>query len=160
MTNPGVEPWHPGRAAEIIAEGADRQGATLPILQALQAAFGHIPKAAIPMVADALNLSRAEVYGIFSFYHDFRREPPGRHVLKLCRSEACQSMGSEMVAARAQAALGIGWGNTTADRAVTLEPVYCLGLCATAPAGLFDGRPVGRLDGARLAALLDEAQAS
>ena len=154
-----TQPWGPQRAAEIIAAGAREKGAMLPILHALQQAFGHIPEAAIPMVAEALNLTRAEVHGVVSFYHDFRREPAGRHVLKLCRAEACQSMGGEALAAQAQAALHIGWGGTTADHAVTLEPVYCLGLCATAPAALLDGRPVGRLDSGRLTALLDEAQA-
>lgn len=152
------EPWQAERAADIIASRAHGQGAMLPILHALQAAFGHIPDAALPMVADALNVTRAEVYGVVSFYHDFRREPAGRHVLKLCRAEACQSMGGDAIAAQAQSALAIGWGGTTTDRAVTLEPVYCLGLCATAPAALLDGRPVGRLDGKRLTALLEEAR--
>jgi formate dehydrogenase subunit gamma len=153
------EPWSPERAAAIIAARTGDAGATLPILQALQETFGYIPDAAIPMVAEALNLTRAEVYGVVSFYHDFRRQPAGRHVLKLCRAEACQSMGAEALAAQVQAALQIGWGDTSADRAVTLEPVYCLGLCATAPALLLDDEPVGRLDGGRLAALLDELRA-
>jgi formate dehydrogenase subunit gamma len=157
-TMPQHEPWRPERAAEIIASGARQPGATLPILQALQDTFGHIPDAAIPMVAEALNLTRAEVHGVASFYHDFRQAPAGRHVLKLCRAEACQSMGGESLAAQAQAVLQVGWGGTSADDAVTLEPVYCLGLCATAPAALLDDRPVGRLDPARLAALLDEAR--
>ncbi len=154
----GTETWRPERAAEIIAQGAQAQGAALPILHALQEAFGHVPEAAIPMLADALNLTRAEVHGVVSFYHDFRRTPPGRHVLRLCRAEACQSMGAEALAAQAQAALQVGWGQTSADHAVTLEPVYCLGLCAVAPAGLVDGTPVGRLDGARLQALIDGAR--
>jgi formate dehydrogenase subunit gamma len=153
------EPWRPERAAEIIAAGAQAEGATLPILLALLEAFGHVPEAAIPMVADALNLTRAEVHGVVSFYHDFRRAPPGRHVLKLCRAEACQSMGADALAAQAQAALQTGWGGTSPDHAVTLEPVYCLGLCAVAPSALIDGRPVGRLDRERLMALLDDAQA-
>jgi formate dehydrogenase subunit gamma len=151
-------PWDPERAAGIITAGAAQPGATLPILHALQAAFGHIPEAAVPMVAEALNLTRAEVHGVVSFYHDFRRGPPGRHVLKLCRAEACQSMGGEALAAQAQAALAVGWGGTSGDGAVTLEAVYCLGLCATAPAAMLDAQPVGRLDGARLAALLDGAR--
>ncbi|HJQ58293.1 MAG TPA: formate dehydrogenase subunit gamma [Vineibacter sp.] len=150
--------WHAGKAAEIITAGAKQPGAMLPILHALHQAFGHIPEAAIPMVAEALNVTRAEVHGVVSFYHDFRRQPAGRHVLKLCRAEACQSMGGDALAAAAQAALGVGWSATSADGAVTLEPVYCLGLCATAPAALLDGQPVGRLDRARLAALLDAAR--
>jgi len=152
------EPWDEARGAEIIAEHGAHEGATIVILHALQEAFGYVPEPAIPMVAAALNLSRAEVYGVFTFYHDFRKEPAGKHVLKLCRAEACQAAGGEALAARAEARLGVGCGNTTADRRVTLEPVYCLGLCATAPSAMLDGRLVGRLDQARLDALLTEAQ--
>lgn len=151
-----TEPWRAERAAEIIAAGAREKGATLPILHALQATFGHVPQEAVPMVADALNLTRAEVHGVVSFYHDFREAAAGRHVLKLCRAEACQSMGGDALAAQAQAALAVGWGETSADHAVTLEPVFCLGLCATAPTALVDGQPIGRLTSARLLALLDE----
>ncbi|MCW5746080.1 MAG: formate dehydrogenase subunit gamma [Alphaproteobacteria bacterium] len=154
----GREAFQPQRAAEIIAAGAHREGPLLPILHALQEAFGRVPEAAIPMVAEALNLSRAEVHGVVSFYHDFRREPAGRHVLKLCRAEACQSRGGEARAAEAQIALGVGWGATSADGAVTLQPVYCLGLCAVAPAAMIDDQPVGRLDRSRLASLLDAAR--
>jgi formate dehydrogenase subunit gamma len=149
----------PERAAALIATLARDAGATLPILQSLQETFGYIPDAAIPMVADALNLTRAEVYGVVSFYHDFRREPAGHHVLKLCRAEACQSMGGEALAAEVQAALQVGWGETSADHAITLEPVYCLGLCAIAPTLLLDDEPVGRLDRGRLTALLEELRA-
>jgi formate dehydrogenase subunit gamma len=127
------EPWNPERGAEIIAEHAHVEGGTLVILRALQAAFGYVPEPAIPMIASALNLSRAEVHGVFTFYHDFRHEPAGRHILKLCRAEACQAVGGDALAARAEAKLGIALGNTTADMRVTLEPIYCLGLCATAP---------------------------
>lgn len=153
------EPWDEARGAEIIAERAKVEGATLVILHALQEAFGYVPEPAIPMVAAALNLSRAEVYGVFTFYHDFRKEPAGRHVLKLCRAEACQAAGGEALAVRAEKRLGIACGSTTADQRVTLEPVYCLGLCATAPSAVLDGRLVGRLDHARLDALIAEAQA-
>src|SRR5947209_17499617 len=132
MTAP-YEPWDETRGAEIIAEHAGLEGATLVILHALQEAFGYVPEPAIPMVASALNLSRAEGPGVFTFYHDFRREPAGRHLLKLCRAEACQAAGGDALAARAEAKLGITIGNTTADRLTTLEPIYCLGLCATAP---------------------------
>jgi formate dehydrogenase subunit gamma len=152
------EHWDEARGAEIIAEHANREGATMVILHALQEAFGYVPEAAIPMVAARLNLSRAEVYGVFTFYHDFRKEPAGAHVLKLCRAEACQAAGGDALAARAEARLGIACGNTTADRRVTLEPIYCLGLCATAPSAMLDGRRVGRLDEARLDALIVEAQ--
>lgn len=130
----------------------------MPILHAMQAAFGYIPEAAIPMIATALNLSRAEVYGTFSFYHDFRHEPAGKRVLKLCRAEACQSMGGDALAARAEKRLGAKMGDTTADRKVTLEPVYCLGLCSVAPSAMLDGKIVARLDEKRLDALIQEAQ--
>jgi formate dehydrogenase subunit gamma len=152
------EPWNATRAASIIAEHAPLEGATLVILHALQEAFGYVPEQAIPMVASALNLSRAEVHGVFTFYHDFRSEPAGRHVLKLCRAEACQAAGGEALAQRAEAKLGVTIGNTTADHRVTLEPIYCLGLCATAPAAMLDGRVVGRLDAAGIDALMAEAQ--
>ncbi len=152
------EPWDETRGAEIIAQHNHLEGATLPILRALQEAFGYVPERAIPMVASALNLSRAEVYGVFTFYHDFRKEPAGHHVLKLCRAEACQAAGGDALAACAQARLGIAIGHTTADERVTLEPVYCLGLCATAPSAMLDGRLVGRLDETRLDALVAEAQ--
>lgn len=152
------EPWDVARGAEIIAEHAGREGATLVILHALQEAFGYVPEPAIPLVAQALSLSRAEVHGVFTFYHDFRHKPAGRHVLKLCRAEACQAAGGEALAARAEAKLGVPLGSTTADERVTLEPIYCLGLCATAPSAMLDGRVVGRLDEARLDALVAEAQ--
>jgi formate dehydrogenase subunit gamma len=152
------EPWDAKRGTEIIAEHSHLEGATLVILHALQEAFGYVPEAAIPMVAEALNLTRAEVHGVFTFYHDFRHEPAGKHVLKLCRAEACQAAGGDALAARAEARLGITIGNTTPDERVTLEPIYCLGLCATAPSAMLDGRLFGRLDEARIDALVAEAQ--
>jgi formate dehydrogenase subunit gamma len=152
------EPWNEARGAEIIAEHDKAEGPTLVILHALQEAFGYVPEPAIPMIAQALNLSRAEIHGVFTFYHDFRHQPAGRHVLKLCRAEACQAAGGDALAARAEAKLGISLGNTTADDRVTLEPIYCLGLCATAPSAMLDGRIVGRLDEKRLDALVAEAQ--
>jgi formate dehydrogenase subunit gamma len=155
---PAYEPWNEARAAEIIARHSSLEGATLVILHALQDAFGFVPEPAIPMIASALNLSRAEGHGVFTFYHDFRRAPAGRHVLKLCRAEACQAAGGDALAARAEAKLGIALGNTTADARVTLEPIYCLGLCATAPSAMLDGRLIGRLDSPRLDALIAEAQ--
>jgi formate dehydrogenase subunit gamma len=155
---PVYEPWDATRGGEIIAEHTHLEGATLVILHALQEAFGYVPEPAIPMIAEALSLSRAEVHGVFTFYHDFRHEPAGRHVLKLCRAEACQAAGGDALAARAEAKLGITLGNTTADERVTLEPIYCLGLCATAPSAMLDGRVVGRLDEARIDALVAEAQ--
>ena len=155
---PRYEPWDAEQAARIISDNLQHEGPTLPILHALQETFGHVPEAAVRMVADALNLSRAEVHGVVTFYHDFRHEPPGRRVLKLCRAEACQAAGGDAIAAAAQSRLGIEFGQTTPDGRVTLEAVYCLGLCATAPSAMLDDRVVGRLDEPRLTALLTEAQ--
>jgi len=142
--------------AEILADHRGLEGALLPILHAVQAAWGHIPQAVLPLIAHDLNISRAEVHGVVSFYHDFREHPAGRHVIKLCRAEACQAMGSDRVASHAKQVLGIDWHGTTPDGRVTLEPVFCLGLCACAPAALVDGRVVGRVDEARFDALLAE----
>jgi formate dehydrogenase subunit gamma len=155
---PVHEPWNAESAAELIALHAGEQGPLLPILHAIQENFGHVPAAAVPLIAAALNLSRAEVHGVVTFYHDFRNEPPGQRVLKLCRSEACQSMGGDALAARAEGRLATRLGETTPDGRITFESVYCLGLCACAPAAMLDGEPVGRLDAARLDALLAEAQ--
>jgi formate dehydrogenase subunit gamma len=146
------------RVGEILSAHDGMEGPLLPILHAVQAAFGYIPKDALPIMAQHLNLTRAEVHGVMSFYHDFREEPAGRHVLKLCRAEACQAMGADRVAAHARGALGIEWHETTSDGAVTLEPVFCLGLCACAPAALVDGRVVGRVDELRLDALIAEVR--
>ena len=149
-------PWDRETARAIIVGERWRPGALLPILHALQEEFGYIDRAAIPLIAEILNLSRAEVYGVVTFYHDFRSAPPGRHVLKLCRAEACQSTGGDALAARAEARIGVALGNTMPDGEITLEPVYCLGLCATAPSAMLDGRVVGRLDEQKLDALLAE----
>src|SRR6185295_8470975 len=132
-----------------IAARQSMPGPLLPILHALQQEFGYIHREAVPLIAEILNLSRAEVHGVATFYHDFRHVPPGRHVLKLCRAEACQSTGSDGLAARAEAKVGVALGNTTADGQISLEPVYCLGLCAIAPSAMLDGRVVGRLDEAK-----------
>ena len=148
--------WSKDRADAIIAAHRETERATLPILHALQEEFGCVPEEAVPLVAVALNLSRAEVHGVITFYHDFRRTPPGRHVLKLCRAEACQSMGGDALAAKVRDRLRIEWGETSADGRVTLEPVFCLGLCACAPAAMLDDKVVGGLDYARLGALLDQ----
>jgi formate dehydrogenase subunit gamma len=151
-------PWNEEQAEQIVTSLAGQEGATLVILHALQNVFGFIPDAAIPMVARALNLTRAEIFGVVTFYHDFRRAPAGRHVLKLCRAEACQSMGADALAEQAKARLKIDWHQTTGDESVTLEPVFCLGFCATAPSALADGKPVSRLDSARLDKILDAMQ--
>ncbi len=155
---PTFEPWSAERTAQIITAHRGIEGPLLPILHAVAHAFGCVPGQAVPLIAQALNLSRAEVHGVVTFYHDFKPEPCGRHVLRLCRAEACQAAGGDALAARAEMALGVSMGDTTADRRVTLEPVYCLGLCATAPSAMLDGRVVGRLDATRLDALVAEAQ--
>lgn len=139
------------RIAEILEAHQGLEGPLLPILHAVQAAFGFIPEAAVPQIAKALMLSKAEVHGVVSFYHDFRSAPAGRHVLKLCRAEACQAVGADAVAGRIKAALGIDWHETTPDGRVTLEPVFCLGLCACGPAAMIDGRLVGRCNESVLA---------
>ena len=151
-----LETWSAERTAQIIAEHRDLEGPLLPILHAVQQAFGCVPELAVPVIAEALNLSRAEVHGVVTFYHDFRQQPAGRHVLKLCRAEACQAAGSEALAARAEARLGVRFGNTTQDGRVTLEPVYCLGLCSVSPTAMIDGRVVARMDDKKLDALLAE----
>jgi formate dehydrogenase subunit gamma len=156
--NRGHAPWDKDIALARIRECLDREGPLLPILHALQDEFGCIEEAAEPLIAEALNITRAEVHGVVTFYHDFRRHPAGRHVLKLCRAEACQAAGGDPLAAHAETRLGMSMGSTAADGSVTLEPVYCLGLCAIAPSAMLDGRVVGRLDEGRLDALLAEAQ--
>ena len=147
--------WNEARARDIISGLAGLEGACLLILHALQAVFGCVPLEVEPLIAAALNISRAEVHGIVTFYHDFRREVPGRHMLHVCRAEACQAVGAENLAAHMRAALAVDWHGTTADGAVTLEPVFCLGLCATGPAALLDGHPVGRLNAARFDRMLE-----
>jgi formate dehydrogenase subunit gamma len=140
---------------EAIAQKRALPGALLPVLHAIQDALGFIPPDSVPRIARALNLSQAEVYGVITFYHDFRSSPPGRHVLKLCRAEACQSMGSEALAARLTKRLGVAWKETTPDGALTIEPVYCLGNCALSPALMIDGKLRGRITAAALDALVD-----
>jgi formate dehydrogenase subunit gamma len=134
------------------------EGAALPILHAVQEALGFVPEAAVPIIADALNVSRAEMHGVVTFYHDFRHEPAGRHVLKICRAEACQAMGGRKLAEHVSERLGIGFGETTADGRVTLDATYCLGLCSVAPAAMIDGRVVGRVQPNTADALIAEAQ--
>lgn len=147
-------PWSEEEAAAIIA--AHQARGLLPVLSALNETFGYLHKNAIGLCAHALNLSRAEVHGVASFYHDFREQPPGRHVLKLCGAEACQSMGADALAQHVARELGIRFGETTSDESVTLERVYCLGLCACAPAALLDETPYARLDAKNVSALLAE----
>ncbi len=142
--------------ADLIEAQRHLEGPLLPILHAIHEAYGHIPDTAPALIADRLNIGRAEVHGVISFYHDFRRLPAGRHVVKICRSEACQSVGGAALSEAVLAKLGIGWGETTANGAVTVEPVYCLGLCASGPAAMVDGKVIGMLDADRFDRVLAE----
>ena len=141
------------QVGDILTRHQGREGALLPILHDVQAAFGMVPQEILPQIAKALNISKAEVHGVVTFYHDFREHRAGAHVVKLCRAEACQAVGGDRVAAHAKAALGVDWHGTSAD-GVTLEPVFCLGLCACGPAAMVDGKLVGRVDEARFDAVL------
>ena len=145
-------------AKKRIEELQDIPGALLPMLHALQEEFGYVDEAAVPLLADALNLSRAEVHGVISFYHDFRHSAPGRHVLKICRAEACQSMGCNQLIEHVEKKLEAKMGATTVDGSFTLEPVYCLGNCALSPSLMLDGQPYGRVTTAIADALIDNAQ--
>lgn len=144
---------------DILEAHRNLQGAMLPILHAVQAAFGYVPPDALPIIAKDQRLSRAEAYGVMSFYHDFRDQPAGRTVLKICRAEACQAMGADALGDHAREVLGIDWHGTTPDGAVTLEPVFCLGLCACGPSMIADGKLVGRVDAAKLDAIIAGAKA-
>lgn len=146
------------RAVSVIDEHKDLEGPLLPILHALQDEFGYVPQETLPLIAEALNLTRAEVYGVVSFYHDFRQKPAGKHVLKVCRAESCQSMGGEALAERLEQLLGVRFHETSEDGSVSLEPVYCLGLCACSPAAMLDGEVIGRLDNAKLEAIAREVR--
>ncbi|GAA3091663.1 formate dehydrogenase subunit gamma [Rhizobium viscosum] len=147
-----------GRIRSIVADLRSLEGPLLPILHEVQDQFGYVPQEALPVIADELNLSRAEVHGVVTFYHDYRDHPAGRHVLKLCRAEACQSMGGDALAERIKTLLGIDFHQTTLDGSVTLEPVYCLGLCACAPAAMLDGEVHGRVDDELATELVEEAR--
>ncbi|MDB5523321.1 MAG: NAD-dependent formate dehydrogenase gamma subunit [Rhizobium sp.] len=138
----------------IVANLKALEGPLLPILHALQEEYGYVPEASLPLIARELNLSRAEVHGVVTFYHEFRNHPAGQHVVRICRAEACQSMGGREIADHACKVLDLDWHGTTPDGRVTLEPVYCLGLCSIAPAAQIDGELHGRLDREELSALL------
>jgi formate dehydrogenase subunit gamma len=147
------------KAASIIDDHRGLEGPLLPILHGLQAEFGYVPAETLPLIAESLNISNAEVHGVVTFYHDYRSHPAGRHVLKVCRAEACQSMGGEKLAQRIQQLLGIGFHETAKDGSVTLESVYCLGLCACAPAAMLDGDVIGRLDEDKLGEIVEAVRA-
>ncbi len=144
------------RVSDVVDAHKDQAGALLPILHGLQEELGYVPDDAVPVIAEALNLSRADVHGVITFYHDYRKRPAGRHVLKICRAEACQAMGGEAMVERAMGLLGLNFHETSSDNAVTLEPVFCLGLCACAPAAMLDGQLIGRLDDDKLREIVTE----
>ncbi|MFD0979001.1 formate dehydrogenase subunit gamma [Tropicimonas aquimaris] len=136
------------RAREIATRLKPLEGPLLPILHEVQETFGHVPASALPAIADVLNLTAAEVHGTMSFYPDFRTAPAGRMVVKICRAEACKAMGGDALAAEVQERMGLGWHETSADERATLEPVYCLGLCACAPTAMVGDTLIGRADAA------------
>jgi formate dehydrogenase subunit gamma len=141
-------------ATEIINGFGARPELLVQILHAFVDRYSYISDAAVRQIADELNLSRADVHGVVSFYHDFRTTPAGKHVVKICQAEACQSMGSQALTEHAEKKVGVGLGNTTPDGQVTLEPVYCLGNCACSPAVMFDSRVYGRVDSERFDKLM------
>jgi formate dehydrogenase subunit gamma len=146
----------PAIATEIINRFDARPEMLVQILHEFVARYSYISEAAIRQIADELNLSRADVHGVVSFYHDFRTTPPGRHILKICQAEACQAMGSRALTAHAEKQLGVRLNDTTEDGAVTVEAVYCLGNCACSPAVLMDDKVYGRVDAAKLDGLLEQ----
>lgn len=143
-------------AREIIARHEHQPERLVQILVEFVRRFGHVPRPAVGLLADELNLSRAEVHGVVSYYHDFRTSPPGRHVLKICQAEACRATGAERLAADAERLAGIALGDSS--DALSLEAVYCLGNCALGPAVMFDGKTLGRVDTDRLRTLIDSIE--
>ncbi len=149
----------PAEAEKLYADLIDKPGALLPILHRIQDRLGYVPEEYVPVVARSLNLSRAEVHGVISFYHEFRTTSPGKHVVKICQAEACQAMGVEALTEHAERRLGTRMHGTSPDRKYTLEPVYCLGNCACTPAMMVDGRLVGRVTPERFDQIIEELQA-
>ena len=151
--------WDAETGREIIQAHRHLDGALLPILRAMLDEFGYVDQKAVPLIADELNLTRAEVHGVVSFYHDFRKHRPGRHIVKICRAEACQSMGGREGEAHARKRLNTEFHGTSADGRYTLEPVYCLGNCACAPSAMIDGKLHGRVTPRRFDQLIDALEA-
>jgi len=143
----------------VLARHVDEPGALLPILHEVQDALGHVPREVVPQIAEGLNLSRAEVHGVVTYYHHFRSEAPGKHVVQVCRAEACQSMGADALMAHAELRLGCathgGHGSTSADGRYTLNPVYCLGLCASSPAVIVNDKLRARMTPAGFDKIID-----
>ena len=145
---------------EVLARRASEAGALLPILHEVQDALGHVPASAVPDIAQALNLSRAEVHGVVTYYHHFRDQPAARHVVQICRAEACQAMGADALVAHAQQQLGCAMHGRSKDGEFTLEPVFCLGLCASSPAMMLDEAPHARMTPQAFDALLAEVRSA
>ena len=158
MANPPenlLAPFDRAAVDAVVAKLKTLPGALLPILHGVQDAVGHIPPQAVPLIADALNLSRAEVHGVVTYYHHFRQTPPGQHVVQVCRAEACQAVGGEALAAHAKAALACDFQETTTDGMFSLESVYCLGQCACGPAVMIGDKLHARMSPGKFDRLLD-----
>ena len=146
--------------SHLVTQSQAVPGGLLPLLHAIQGELGYVPESTVPAIATGLNLSRAEVHGVISFYHDFKTHSVGRNTVQICRAEACQSMGSRQLEAHAKQALGIDYHETTADGSITLEPVYCLGNCACSPSVRINDGIVARVDAARFDELVAKLGAS
>jgi formate dehydrogenase subunit gamma len=155
-----LSPAESALVRRIVADHQGRPGPLLEVLHAIQAALGFVPPAAVPVVAEALNLSRAEVHGVVTFYHFFRRTRAGAHIVSLCQAEACQSMGADALAAHVSKRLGVAFHETSVDGRFTLEPIYCLGNCACSPAAMIDGRLYGRVTAESFDALVAQHESA
>jgi formate dehydrogenase subunit gamma len=153
-TSPTDIPWDPAAVEAVLHAHRGMPGAMLPILHGIQDRLGHIPADAVPLVADALNVSRAEVHGVITYYHHFRQHPAARRVVEVCRAEACQARGADALADHAMKSLGCDFHGTSADGRITLEPVYCLGHCSVGPNIAVDGKPHARVSAVRFDALV------
>lgn len=151
--------WDKNAVTQVIDSLKDKPGAMLPILHGIQDTLGYIPKGSVPLIASALNVSRAEVHGVITFYHYFRESAPGKHTIHVCRAESCQSMNGAELETHAKAKLGIDYHETTQDGNFSLEPVYCLGNCGCSPAVSIDGEVYGRVSPERFDEILDEVRA-
>ena len=149
---------HEETVTMIVEEMRSLPGAMLPILHAIQDRLGYVPKEAVPIVAKGLNVSRAEVHGVLTYYHHFRQIPPALHMLHICRAESCQAVGGDALAEHAKNALGCDFHGISGDGSFSLEPVYCLGLCASSPAIMLDGEVHARMDSEKLDSLLEEGK--
>jgi formate dehydrogenase subunit gamma len=153
-----MQVWDNELAVTLVEQRKNMPGALLPILHALQEEFGYVDESVVPVIAEALNLSKADVHGTISFYHDFRHSPPGKHTLKMCRAESCQSMGCDDVIEHVEKRLGAKLGESTADGTFTLSAIYCLGNCSLSPAVMLDGKPYGRVSKQVADFLIDDAR--